>query len=625
MIGTSVDRYKIVEELGHGGMSVVYRGVDTTLDRDVAVKVLHDHLAKKAESRRRFHREAKAIARLRHPNILSIYDYSAEDADRSYIVMEYVKGWNLREFLAEHGTPPPEIAALIGMKIAEALSNAHDHGIIHRDLKPENVMVSSTGELKLTDFGIAHVIDAETMTQTGSLLGSPAHMAPEIIEGERVDRRADVFSLGTVLYWLASGQLPFEGANAPQVLKRVLQGDYVDPETVDPCIGHELSHVIRKCMSHDADGRYEKVRDVRSELQNIAEAGGLDDLDLELRKYLTQPEAYSTEFNDSIVAVLEKRARTAQNAKELPTAMALFNRILAYEPDNAEVRKALDGLGRRVAIPRAVGILFAVLAVVGVTMALLADQEKQPLGATTDVVRTDSEDQGNSTADRIAQQLQDLADIQAITREVGTEQAQLVLTSAQTRATTVAFASKAIQIPVRPKILSVVAPEPAKEPDMGADAEPTFKYKFTIWPAAAQLVIDGKSYSAFQAANGIELAQGSHNLTATSRACKPYKGSIVVSGPQAERRDVVLEWEDGIVKINSEVDAVVYQGDSQNITKRIPARGAAEFIYKLGNARQNPRKNVSFRVAPVSDMTQMQTRTVALAPGAVQSINLSFR
>ena len=284
MIGTSVDRYRIVEELGHGGMSVVYRGVDSALERDVAVKVLHNHLAKKAENRQRFHREAKAIARLRHPNILEIYDFSSADAERSYIVMEYVEGENLRQFAARTGHPPPEVAALICLEIAYALEHAHDHGIIHRDLKPENVMVSSGGELKLMDFGIAHVIDAETMTATGSLMGSPAHMAPEIIDGQRADVRADVFALGTVLYWLAAGRLPFEGANAPQVLRKVLEGDCEDVESVDPRTGQQLGAIVRRCLATDPDDRYESVLAVRRELADFIGPMGWTDYELELKR-----------------------------------------------------------------------------------------------------------------------------------------------------------------------------------------------------------------------------------------------------------------------------------------------------------------------------------------------------
>ena len=301
MIGTSIGRYHIEEELGHGGMSVVYRGRDHELGRDVAVKVLHAHLAKKAENRKRFHREAQAIARLRHENILEIYDYASQDAERAYIIMEYVDGSNLRQFLEQHGPPPPEHCALIGLAICHALEIAHAKGIIHRDLKPENVMISKNGRVKLMDFGIAHVFDAETMTQTGSLLGSPAHMAPEMIEGDPVDERADIFALGTVLYWLATGALPFEGKNTPQVLKRVLEGIYRNPESHDDRIGECFSNIIRTSLAFEPSERYANVDAIARELESFILSAKIEDMSAELKHYLKDPEARASTFTDELV------------------------------------------------------------------------------------------------------------------------------------------------------------------------------------------------------------------------------------------------------------------------------------------------------------------------------------
>ncbi|HZI05251.1 MAG TPA: serine/threonine-protein kinase, partial [Archangium sp.] len=174
-IGRNIGRYRILEELGSGGMSVVYKGLDTALDREVAVKVLHPHLANKSESRRRLAREAKAVARLHHPNILEVFDFSAEGAQDAFLVTEYVRGRTLKEYVDELGRLElPELAAMILHEIAAALAHAHESGVIHRDLKPENVMVREDGVLKLMDFGIAKLLDIEErMTVTGALVGSP--------------------------------------------------------------------------------------------------------------------------------------------------------------------------------------------------------------------------------------------------------------------------------------------------------------------------------------------------------------------------------------------------------------------------------------------------------------------
>src|SRR5437660_45340 len=165
-------------------MSVVYKGLDTALDREVAVKVLHPHLAGKDESRRRLAREAKAVAKLHHPNILEVFDFAAADSADAYIVTEYIRGQTLRQFTVKETFDPPELAAMVIHEVAVALACAHEAGVIHRDLKPENVMVREDGLVKLMDFGIAKIIDRDDkMTMTGALVGSPAHMAPEIIEG----------------------------------------------------------------------------------------------------------------------------------------------------------------------------------------------------------------------------------------------------------------------------------------------------------------------------------------------------------------------------------------------------------------------------------------------------------
>src|SRR5262245_14271680 len=200
-------RYRLLEEVGQGGMAVVYRAQDSTLKREVAIKVLHPHLLAEGESKQRLEREAQAVAKLQHDNILQIFDYSGGDSPSSFIVTEFIDGQTLKQFLANRKAPLPEVAALIVVEVGNALEHAHSLGIIHRDLKPENVMVRKDGFLKLMDFGVAQVLDLERMTVTGQLLGSPAYMAPEIFEGKPLDFRTDVFSLGVILYQMATGEL----------------------------------------------------------------------------------------------------------------------------------------------------------------------------------------------------------------------------------------------------------------------------------------------------------------------------------------------------------------------------------------------------------------------------------
>src|SRR5690606_2653890 len=228
-----LEKYEILEEIGHGGMATVYRATDTVLDRPVALKVMHPHLRAAEEARKRFHREARSVARLRHPRVLEIYDFSGEGSSEAYIAAELLTGPTLKQWREGRGEVPAEIAACAVIQVAQALEAAPAAGIVHRDVKPEHVHLHKNRAPKPTDLGIADMIDAQSMTATGQILGSPGHMAPEQIEGKDCDARSDLFSLGTVLYYLATGRLPFTGRNPHQVLKRIVDGEYADPLRVN--------------------------------------------------------------------------------------------------------------------------------------------------------------------------------------------------------------------------------------------------------------------------------------------------------------------------------------------------------------------------------------------------------
>src|SRR5210317_776114 len=257
-----LEKYEVLDEIGHGGMATVYRARDSSLDRFVALKVLHPHLQRTSEARARFTREAKSVARLRHPHILEIYDYSGEASDETYIAAELLTGPTLKDFVLEHKEVPAEIAACIALQLAEALGAAHAKGIIHRDVKPENVLIHQDRCVKLTDFGIAYMVDTHTFTATGQILGSPGHMAPEQVEGSTCDARSDVFSLGTVLYFCSTGRLPFVGRNPHHLLKLLLGGEYPDPLRLHPAIGAELAAIMQKALARDPADRYQSAAEM---------------------------------------------------------------------------------------------------------------------------------------------------------------------------------------------------------------------------------------------------------------------------------------------------------------------------------------------------------------------------
>jgi serine/threonine protein kinase len=339
-------RYTLIEQIGQGGMSVVYQARDPVLDRFVALKLLHPHLAERADSRARFAREAKAVARLKHPNIMEVFDYAPAESMRSYIVTEYINGPTLRQFLGEDTLRSPEAAVILLQPIADALARAHDAGIVHRDVKPENIMVREDGSPVLMDFGIAQMIDMPTLTATGTILGSPAHMAPEVIDGSTVDSPADVFSFGTVLYWCISGYLPFTGPNPSALFRRILETDFDPLSKHSEAAGQSLGKLVSDCLEKDANLR-PSARQVSARMKLHLESLGLAQPNI-LRKRLIQdrPNA-ELEIIDDTVGHLLDIADTELKKASIPVLLDYVNRALAHRPNDARAIKLLGKLTNR--------------------------------------------------------------------------------------------------------------------------------------------------------------------------------------------------------------------------------------------------------------------------------------
>ena len=348
LVGTKLDKYEMLEEVGHGGMAVVYRAHDTVLRREVAVKVLHAHLADREESRLRLQREAIAVAKLRHENILEIYDYSGTAHAESYIVTEFIHGPTLREWIDEHLDPRPAVAALLIHRICLALGHAHQGGIIHRDIKPENVMIrSEDGCLKLMDFGIAQILDNQKLTLTGQLIGSPAYMAPELVSGKPLDARTDLFSLGIMLYQLCTGQLPFSGRNPHEVLNRIADGDYPEPSTVCPLVDQDLEAIIATALATNPDDRFQTVDGFSKELERYLLEVGLEPSKAELAAYFRDAEAYVVELDQRVCAALMERAKTAAKSGQSGRAIRLLGRVLEIDAAHPEAKALLARLRTR--------------------------------------------------------------------------------------------------------------------------------------------------------------------------------------------------------------------------------------------------------------------------------------
>ena len=348
-------------------MAVVYRAQDETLRREVAVKILHPHLLAEAESRARLQREARAVAKLNHDGILQIFDYSGDDAESSFIVTEFIDGQTLKQVLANRKLPVPELAALISLEVGSALAHAHSLGIIHRDVKPENVMVRKDGAIKLMDFGVAQVVDLERMTVTGQILGSPAYMAPEVLDGKTLDFRSDIFSLGVMLYQMATGVLPFAGKNPHEVLKRIAEGRFADPRTVSQRVSDHLAKVIARSLARNPSDRYPRLTLMLDDLRAYVLDAGLENVREELGRYFTGPENYEKGLEHRLATALVASGQREQAAGRSARSLELWNRALALEPENPTVLAELRRLERGERLRRWVtlGVVLAVLAGIG--------------------------------------------------------------------------------------------------------------------------------------------------------------------------------------------------------------------------------------------------------------------
>lgn len=259
------NRYELGDVVGQGGMAVVYRAHDRTLGRDVAIKVLHEQYAADPEFVERFEREARAAARLSHPHVVDIYDVGSDGSTR-FIVMELVDGQSLKDLVQRGGAVPPALVIRFGREIASALEFAHRRGFVHRDVKPQNVLVDQDGHARLSDFGIAQAVENVALTQTGTVLGTPQYMAPEQARGQPTGPTSDIYSLGVVLYELATGQVPFTADSPLAVALRHIQDEPLPPRRLNPSLPPALERAILRALAKEPGQRQSSAAMLAEEL-----------------------------------------------------------------------------------------------------------------------------------------------------------------------------------------------------------------------------------------------------------------------------------------------------------------------------------------------------------------------
>jgi tRNA A-37 threonylcarbamoyl transferase component Bud32 len=268
-VGTLLNgRYRLDAEIGTGGMSTVYRAFDTVLERQVAIKIMHREIAEDSDQLERFRREARAVAQLNHPHIVTVID-AGEDDSTPYIVFEHIEGETLKARVRRHGRLPISEAVAYAIEIARALGVAHDRGIVHRDVKPQNVLVDEEGSAKVTDFGIARTLDQEGLTADGRVLGTTDYVSPEQALGHPVTGQSDIYSLGVVLFEMLTGDVPFLGENQVAVAMKHVREELPDVQIRRPEVSSALAAVLEKLTAKDTATRYRDDREVVAALEDV--------------------------------------------------------------------------------------------------------------------------------------------------------------------------------------------------------------------------------------------------------------------------------------------------------------------------------------------------------------------
>ncbi|MGB9720486.1 MAG: protein kinase domain-containing protein [bacterium] len=348
MINRKVRNFEIKELIATGGMAAIYKAVQISLDRIVAIKILHGHLAQDKDFIIRFEREAKAAANLQHENIVNIIDFG-RDEEVYFIAMEYVEGKSLKEILNQLKFIPQEIALSIANEISKGLYYAHQKGIVHRDVKPANILIGNDGSVKIADFGLAQAQDLTSITVTGSIVGTPAYMSPEQAAGKKVDNRSDIFSLGVVVYEMLTGIKPFRGENYSSVINEILTVDPPKPFEANPLISREISTIIEKMLEKDPDKRYQNVNEISEDISNYLRRTRAEVSRKDLGEFITAP-------TQNFQNLLQKRKERHYERgiyfmnlgyEKIDDAIGEFEKVLILDPNDSKAKIYLGELKKK--------------------------------------------------------------------------------------------------------------------------------------------------------------------------------------------------------------------------------------------------------------------------------------
>jgi serine/threonine-protein kinase len=343
LAGLQIDRYTVERLIGQGAMGKVYLASDPKLGRQVAIKVLAAN-ATDESLRKRFGLEARAIAALKHPNIVELYDYSGEGAADLFLVMEFVPGPSLDAILRQHGNTSEPTALCLGHELCLALAHAHRNQIVHRDLKPENVLLHQ-GRVVLTDFGIVKALarsaslGVSTVRSRTQILGTPGFMAPEQFAGKQIDARTDVFALGALLYCCTTGHLPFEGVSIDDVYKNLKGGRMRPANEFNPLLSPGFCELVEKCLEPKPKDRWQTAEEARAQILGILASHGVSEVRQELALYEANPATYGLEQRQRSVDVLLRDLKVALKDRDQDMADQIVSWLKNLAPLDRRLRR----------------------------------------------------------------------------------------------------------------------------------------------------------------------------------------------------------------------------------------------------------------------------------------------
>jgi len=366
--------YEIIKPIGQGGMSTVYLAKDKNLDRLVAIKLLHPTMSSDERNRNRLKIEALAIARISHENIVNVYNFVNTDK-HSYIVMEYIDGTTLSEFIEKNAINSPELLLSIFLKILKGINFSHKKNIIHRDIKPENIMISRGGKIKIMDFGIASIIDeVHNLTTTGSVMGSPMFMSPEHLTDEKIDKQSDLFSLGIILYWMLTKAYPFKGKNTAQLLNNILKCQYQNPQRLSPLISNDIKVFIKKALQKSKEIRYQSSNELLNDVENYLKNLNFDYQE-EVKLYFKNKTGYHKHFMEIIPDSYLHYSQKLFDDRSFSKAIAYAQLSLEYNQGNHQAKNIIKKIERGNIFKKQVPIGLIIIFIISLTVYFLTKEK----------------------------------------------------------------------------------------------------------------------------------------------------------------------------------------------------------------------------------------------------------